>query len=600
MTKTQQEDALHKKRFGQYFSGKIVADMLFSLLPKKREWHTVVDPMVGIGDMLVSVTEHTSKVPMMLGVEIDDVVAQQCAERIPEASILAGDAFKCPELITPDGWDLVITNPPYVRYQLQAKDDEVMPSALEIRESLVSQIGQMLYLSDTDRALFQKLARNYSGLADMAVPAWILCAALVKKGGYLAVVVPETWLNRDYASPIQYLLRKCFHIESIVRDTNANWFADALVKTCLVVARREETQILSNTGDLTTRIIEADLESIQPTSTLFPQLKRERNIPKWALDEDIASFSVSKIELQHEIDEIIGGNRKTECVTLAEMGVECGQGLRTGANDFFYLTIGRDEGKTLLVHSKAWDQGGKEYHFYKDDIVLTLQNRGEIDGLVVTPAKLKSCVVYPHGNIQGDLEDYIASAEKHKDNNGKHFKDYSAVRPNEKRDGTRIIREWFRLPQMTKRHLPNLCLTRVSAKIPECLYISQNDDAPIAVDANMVTLWSSNEANVRVMLAMLNSTWSKLYLELICTVMGGGALKIEASHLRRLLLPRLPDVQLNALEKVGERLIAAGQMDEGIQKQIDSIVFSQFEDKTIIQQMQSLIAHRYNERSTRL
>ena len=49
-----QSDALHKKRFGQYFSGKQVADMLFSLLPKNQEWKTVVDPMVGIGDMLVS------------------------------------------------------------------------------------------------------------------------------------------------------------------------------------------------------------------------------------------------------------------------------------------------------------------------------------------------------------------------------------------------------------------------------------------------------------------------------------------------------------------------------------------------------------------
>ena len=69
-----------------------------------------------------------------------------------------------------------------------------MPSAQEIRENLIVQIGRTSYLSDEEKALFLQLAKNYSGLSDMAVPAWLLCAALVKKDGYLAMVVPETWL----------------------------------------------------------------------------------------------------------------------------------------------------------------------------------------------------------------------------------------------------------------------------------------------------------------------------------------------------------------------------------------------------------------------
>lgn len=365
MTRTQQEDALHKKRFGQYFSGKKVADMLFDLLPAGREWRTVVDPMAGVGDMLLSVKEHTSKAPIMMGVEIDDVVAKKCTARLPEARILTDDAFKCSELITPDGWELVITNPPYVRYQLQNSDGGVMPSAQEIRENLVHQIEVMPYLSNEDRELFLKLARNYSGLADMAVPAWILCAALVKKGGYLAVVVPETWLNRDYACPIQYLLRKSFHIKTIVHDTNASWFPNALVKTCLVVAKRETTQMLSETVDYTTRIIEADREYTQSTYSLFPQLMRAKGTPKWALNVDTTSLTARRPELVHELKEIIGDNCTVDYVILAEMGVECGQGLRTGANEFFYVSIDKVEDETLIVRSKPWDQGGKNTNFIK-------------------------------------------------------------------------------------------------------------------------------------------------------------------------------------------------------------------------------------------
>ena len=81
---TQQEMILHKKRFGQYFSGKTVADMLFSLLPEKHEWVNVVDPLAGIGDMLVAVRENAKKCSAMFGVEIDEEVSRECAEHVPE------------------------------------------------------------------------------------------------------------------------------------------------------------------------------------------------------------------------------------------------------------------------------------------------------------------------------------------------------------------------------------------------------------------------------------------------------------------------------------------------------------------------------------
>lgn len=596
---TQKDNALHKKRFGQYFSGKIVADMLFSLLPKEGKWTTVVDPMAGIGDMLISVRDNTRKCPTLLGIEIDERVAKECADRLPEATILCGDAFQSKEIVTSQGFDLVITNPPYVRYQLQNADDEVMPSAQEIRENLMRQIKRLPYLSDREKNLFLDLAKNYSGLADMAVPAWLLCAALVRKGGYLAVVVPDTWLNRDYAAPIQYLLQKCFRIETIARETNKSWFSDALVKTCLVVAKRSEMQALSLSEQYTTRIIETDHEYSQPTIRLFPYLKGVKDAKKWYAVEDKAFFS-DKPNMPHELSEIIGNQTAVRYTSLSEMGIECGQGLRTGANEFFYVKIERDEGKTLVVQSKAWDRGGKEYHFSKCDIVPTLQNRGEIDGLVVCREKLGGGVIYPLGEVQGDLKDYITSAENYRDAKGRQFKQFSAVSPNEKKEGDRIIREWFRLPKMMNRHLPDLCLTRVSAKIPECLYVDQSAEFPIVVDANMVTLWGQDARTIRVMMAALNSTWSKLSLELICTVMGGGALKVEASHIRKLLLPKFTDEQIEALDKAGEDLIAEAHMTSDLQDRIDDIVALSFDNKRVTQRMRTLLERKYIERSSRL
>lgn len=595
--KRTESNTLHKKRFGQYFSGRIVADMLFSLLPNDHDWKTVVDPMVGIGDMLVSVQDHTPD-PHMLGVEIDKVVAKECATRIPNATIVTGDAFKVPEVVTAEGWDLVITNPPYVRYQLQDEDDDTMPSSQEIRKNLINQIQAIPYLSDAEKALFLSLSENYSGLADMAVPAWILCAALVKKNGYLAIVVPETWLNRDYAAPIQYLLMKLFQIETIARDTNASWFPEALVKTCLVVAKRIDMRGLIEASKHTTRIIEIDRDYSQQTTALFPQLRVAKDAKKWVDSADDLFFT-NRTELPHELKEILGKN-DAEYISLSDIGIECGQGLRTGANDFFYVAIEQHEGEIYSVRSKSWDHGGNKYLFHKDDILLALQNRGEIDGLVVCPDNLVTGVLYPQGDIQGQLKSYIAKAEEYRDGRGRRFKDYSAVRPNEKMDGKQIIREWFRLPKMTNRHLPNLCLTRVSANMTECLYVQQSAETPIAIDANMVTLWGKSQRNILIAFALLNSTWSKLSLELICTVMGGGALKVEAGHLKRLLLPKLSEDKLEELEKASLSLIAEGKMTRNEQSTIDSIIASGFADDTITVRMQKLLTQKHKERSTRL
>ena len=595
--KRNQSDTLHKKRFGQYFSGQKVADMLFSLLPKDYDWKTVVDPMVGIGDMLVSVQDHTSA-PLMFGVEIDEIVAKDCATRLPNATIVTGDAFKASELVTAEGWDLVITNPPYVRYQLQDGDDETMPSAQAIRDGLINQIQAIPYLSETEKALFLSLSENYSGLADMAVPAWILCAALVKKNGYLAVVVPETWLNRDYATPIQYLLTKLFQVETIARDTNASWFPEALVKTCLVVAKRIDMRDLIEASRQTTRIVEIDRDYSQQTISLFPQLRVAKDAKKWADLADEAFFT-NRAELPYGLKDIVGDN-KVEYMSLADMGVECGQGLRTGANDFFYVRIEQDEGETYSVRSKAWDQGGTIYSFYKDDILLTLQNRGEIDGLVVSPEKIVTGVLYPQGDIRGELKGYISHAEEYRDGKGRRFKDFSAVKPNEKTDDRQIVREWFRLPKMADRHLPHLCLTRVSASTMECLYVQQSAETPIAIDANMVTLWGKDERTNLIAFALLNSTWSKLSMELICTVMGGGALKVEASHMKKLLLPKLPKGKLDMLEKAGATLVNEGKMIQKEQDTIDGIIASALNDDTITARMQHLLMQKYKERSTRL
>ena len=54
----------------------------------------------------------------------------------------------------------------------------------------------------------------------------------------MAMIVPETWMNRNYSSVVKYLLLRWFQIEYIIEDRNAAWFKPAQIKTVLIVARR--------------------------------------------------------------------------------------------------------------------------------------------------------------------------------------------------------------------------------------------------------------------------------------------------------------------------------------------------------------------------
>ena len=62
----------------------------------------------------------------------------------------------------------------------------------------------------------------------------------------MAMVVPETWLNRDYAMPIHYLLLRCFEVVAIARDVESVWFEDAEIRTCLVICKRKENEPIRN------------------------------------------------------------------------------------------------------------------------------------------------------------------------------------------------------------------------------------------------------------------------------------------------------------------------------------------------------------------
>ncbi|MHB1511206.1 MAG: TRM11 family SAM-dependent methyltransferase [Acidimicrobiales bacterium] len=646
-------DADRKKRLGQYFTGIRLARLLSTLADAKKAG-SIVDPMGGTGDMLVGCLELGARPHSVAVIEIDPRAGIECERRMQllddvAATVLVGDAFD-PEtlnLLPTRSWDLVITNPPYVRYQSTARPAGTttrLPSALQIRQRLIESIDSAPALDELDVRLMHDLAAGYSGLADIAVPSWLLCASLVRPGGMLAMVVPEAWLSRDYASPIQYLLARSFSVEFVVEDADAAWFSDALVKTTLVVARRVPRRSsafapdgtdgylhLGVSGDamddrsvvgaafprasdpdaaflrkarslrhsssiVRNRFVEA--RWVPANHTAAELLHRARKSKWFAAVEPIRHAHIETTRGRIEaapplsLGALIEG-QSSEFVTLDTLGWTVGQGLRTGANQFFYATIEREAERQHTAVVRVSDAlGGELVHVPAAALFPVVRKQSDVpDGFVIDSTDVRGRVLvlehFIHPNDRGSasnpslrallrsvyvpmnqsLADYVlmaAHADFGDDTIPRYLSGLSAVVTNvRKYDSGRPTvppRYWYHLPALAPRHRPLVFTPRVNGSHPRAIL---NSGQMAVVDANFSTFWptADDALDAHALLALLNSSWCAASFELIGTVLGGGALKLEATQLRRLALPRLNKGTLTSLADLGHELVSLSVSD---------------------------------------
>jgi len=172
-----------------------------------------------------------------------------------------------------------------------------------------------------------------------------------------------------------------------------------------------------------------------------------------------------------------------------------------------------------------------------------------------------------------DLASFIKIAESislGKKRRHKHIYDLSAVRTNILKVNHRIKRYWYMLPKLRERHLPDLFIPRINGSHPKTM---MNKGRRAVVDANFSTIWTDSKSQIDAfaVLAILNSSWIQAAMELSGTVMGGGALKLEAAHIRKLPIPIFAPDQLLLLSELGRKLVK-GKRYVGTIAEINKIV----------------------------
>ena len=670
-----------RKLLGQFFTG-LPLGRLLAHLALYPETATVLDPMAGHGDLLDAVWETSVEQDIAIkrldGIEIDEATAFACLERLrqvvgtqscPEQKIVCGSAF-APGVVGQlkgGGYDLVITNPPFVRYQarkVRGGDDESVRAGLE---TIADE-----YLAGFENEIWRALIRSYSGLADLSVPSWLLAGLLVRPGGRLALVVPATWQSRNYADVIRYLLLRCFSPECIVEDSQPGWFNKALVRTHLIVAKRLPNKVSQEPLSTRSDFPVPDWIQIAPEAGSAESLvggafvgdRPEAGLVGWLRtnsDEQFRGIRRLKFDSREEwnslesrisskawylrlegtgaelrfytqvsqprqpalpvaVRDILQEESRNLCL-LKDVGIQVGQGLRTGCNQFFYVTEGFSDGSGVV---RVITLGGREFAVPEGALRPVVRRQSEVPSLRIGQAPLGRVLdlrgwVLPEdgGAVADNLGAYhaagavvpqimpsglanlvrvAANASPKGTITDKLIPELSAVRTNVRTpQKSRPPRFWYMLPDFSDRHSPAAFVARVNHGLP---WAEANLDPPILVDANFTSVWPGKSNWTRFGLkAILNSIWCRTLMEAIGTPLGGGALKVEASHLRSMPVPRLSDYAIERLNAVGRELT---QGSSEIQMEVDGIVLEGIVGSATKQRQLSSLAHKLGSRARKL
>lgn len=320
--------AAERNKWGQFATPAPLALSLARYVRDLRGEGTIrfLDPAIGSGSFYSAVSQvfASGQIDAATGIELDPLFAET-ATRLWRSSglhVVNGDFTKQP--LPEERFDLVLTNPPYVRHHHL--------SAAE-KERLKTQLARSLQL-------------DISGLAGLYCYFMLLCHDWMEEQGLAVWLVPSEFMDVNYGVTLRRYLTEHVTLLHIHRfcPTDAQ-FTDALVSSAVVVFRKSPPP-----SDHSVRFSFAGpIES--PQSEAFVTLDTLRRSHKWTQFPSTTTVN--------ETGELILGD-----IFVIK------RGLATGSNDFFILDENDIETWQIPRHALKPILPGPRY--LTDDIVDAL------------------------------------------------------------------------------------------------------------------------------------------------------------------------------------------------------------------------------------
>ncbi len=262
----------------------------------------ILEPSCGDGVFLEEIKRANYKYKTITAIEIDEIEAKKAeAINLKNKTIINND-FHHFCINTKEKFDLIIGNPPYIRYQYFDKE-------------------QQGYASE----IFNKANLKYSKLTNAWVSFVVGSSLILKEEGKIAFVLPAEILQVSYAKPLREFLAHFYNKVNIVSFRELV-FPNIQQEVILLLCEKNSSQ---------THFIE-HLELQDATELKNLDIRKLKN-PKKRIDFKSNKWTFYFLE-QEEIDFL---ERLQQGDIISKMGnyAKVEVGITTGANSFFTVPL---------------------------------------------------------------------------------------------------------------------------------------------------------------------------------------------------------------------------------------------------------------------
>lgn len=537
---------------GQYFTNSDIVDLILKFC-LKNEKDFVLDPGCGAGTFLVRAYKHKQMVnprlghndilPALWGIDIskfashlstinlavNDLGSTDNYPRIIHKDFFEvnplGIGFSKPtkikglgkierEIEHPKSFDAVVGNPPYTR-----------------QEEIEDLSGEG-YKEDLIKKALLETGANINKRAGIHAYFFVHGTKFLKDSGRFGFIVSNSWLDVDYGKGLQEFFLKNYKILAVIESKVEKWFEDADINTCIVILEkcsdkkeREENYVrfvqlkkkLRYFIPIGGSIWEKEKGRLDEIEKLKKQILYHNELYE---NEELKIYPVKQIDLWNEgfntREGYVGAKwgkyirapeiffkiiekGKSLFVPLKEIA-EVKFGIKTGANEFFYLT--EEDIKKWAIEKEFW------MHKENDKLVpnYVIKSPRECKGIIVKPEDLKFRVLMIHKN-----------RKELKGTNVLKYIEYGEEKGFDKRPTCASREKWWDLPEIKA--------TLLSKRFIDVSFSYVFNPKNIFVGDTFFVIEPKNNSDNQVITSFLNSTIGTILTESYGrTLMGEGVL----------------------------------------------------------------------------
>jgi adenine-specific DNA-methyltransferase len=296
------KEATEEKLRGGFYTPEPIASFILKWAFNGNKEFDILEPSCGDGVFLKEIQKENYDYNSVTAIEYDEIEAKKSEEIGLKKSIVINSDFHEYCINTKKRFDLIIGNPPYIRYQYFDRE-------------------QQQYASD----IFGKASLKYSKLTNAWVSFVVGSSLLLKDEGKIGFVLPAEILQVSYAQPLREFLSHFYNKINIV----------SFEKLVFPNIQQEVVLLLCEKNNSKTHLIEhIELRDAEKLQNLDISILKS---PKKRIDFKSNKWTFYFLE-QDEIDflERLQSNKKIkELGEFAKVEV----GITTGSNPFFTVPL---------------------------------------------------------------------------------------------------------------------------------------------------------------------------------------------------------------------------------------------------------------------